>query len=762
MRIITILFILLQLNIPYLMADELNEGDFASGTISTLYGQNINITLPDGKWEVLESIIDGNYRNIELYSDKYETWAYLYVPLGTVSGDYWSDKLEKCSGKDVFLGLVERSNPEASLCFEDQSIDGENWGVVTLNVRYNRPPLRWMSLSFYTPVEKIKTSISNSQFKKVGKKVLKGLRDGFYGKNSTGMAALSELIVSSETESYAETYNDSDFSDTYVSSSSAETNNSDLILGIKDFNRFCKSLDFECDSSLESDYKDYIYAGNYKAWAVTQREYDFNNPAWGYYTRADNLSEARAEALDTCSEYKYESEQCSIILEGNKVVNTLLLAKLNEGTNNNIYAQSDAQTVCLRATTANGMSWENIIGQFGNYVQEAWDRNYSLKFCRSLTKRLPKNESDNSQNDQKTITVDLDLNTDNEAPEILVANEINVESARYTISGTIKDKSKVFVCINENCQLAKGNKFKINRFNPAGEVLEIIAQDEFGNFSTKTVTVNVITDNYSANIYAELNPEKIKDTDNRDRVALIIGIEDYKFSSSASYAGRDALFFTEYLKKMGIKKNKIKTLKDSEAGLIDIYSALEKWLPANINSGSTEVFLFFAGHGLAANNGQDLFLLAHDTDTDMLNRSSLSRTEIFDLISNYNPSHTFVFLDTCYSGASRQGEMLIASARGLVTVEDVQDSIPRNFTIFSAAQGNQIASGLDQVRHGLFSYYAMKGLEGDADLDGNKKISTIELAKYVEKNVRENAAKIGREQIPMMHGDKDIVISNFN
>ena len=230
-----------------------------------------------------------------------------------------------------------------------------------------------------------------------------------------------------------------------------------------------------------------------------------------------------------------------------------------------------------------------------------------------------------------------------------------------------------------------------------------------------------------------MNPEKIKNSKNNDRVALIIGIEDYKFSSDASYASRDALFFSEYLKEMGIKQSKIKILKDEDAGLINIYSALEKWLPAQINSSSTEVFLFFAGHGLATNNGQDLFLLAHDTDTDMLNRSSLSRTEIFTLISNYNPKHTFVFLDTCYSGASRKGDMLLASARGLVTVEDTKGSNPENFTIFSAAQGNQIASSLDPVQHGLFSYYTMMGLEGGADFDKNKKITTLELANILRK-----------------------------
>jgi len=97
-----------------------------------------------------------------------------------------------------------------------------------------------------------------------------------------------------------------------------------------------------------------------------------------------------------------------------------------------------------------------------------------------------------------------------------------------------------------------------------------------------------------------------------------------------------------------------------------------------------------------------------------------------------------------------------------VVVEDKQSTIPENFTIFSAAQGNQIASGLDQVQHGLFSYYAMKGLEGEADFNNDKQITTLELAQYVENKVRQGAVSIGREQVPMMHGNQDIAITNIN
>ena len=41
-----------------------------------------------------------------------------------------------------------------------------------------------------------------------------------------------------------------------------------------------------------------------------------------------------------------------------------------------------------------------------------------------------------------------------------------------------------------------------------------------------------------------------------------------------------------------------------------------------------------------------------------------------------------MFLDTCYSGVSRDEQMLLASARPIRIVADEQEGIPDNFTIF--------------------------------------------------------------------------------
>ena len=174
----------------------LSEGDTVSGSLNNLYGQGINITLPDGNWEVTRSEKDQYYTDIELYSYKYDTWGYIFTPVAPTSGDFWGGRpLKKCSGKYVYLSLIERSAPESSLCFEDVEVDGSTWAVVKLNSRTERPPLKWLTVEFWTPIENMNSSLSNQNLKDIGENVFKALRNGFKGGSSNNMSQLSELMI---------------------------------------------------------------------------------------------------------------------------------------------------------------------------------------------------------------------------------------------------------------------------------------------------------------------------------------------------------------------------------------------------------------------------------------------------------------------------------------------------------------------------------------------------------------------------------------
>ena len=48
-----------------------------------------------------------------------------------------------------------------------------------------------------------------------------------------------------------------------------------------------------------------------------------------------------------------------------------------------------------------------------------------------------------------------------------------------------------------------------------------------------------------------------------------------------------------------------------------------------------------------------------------------------------------------------------------VPIKVNEQDIPDGFTVFTAASGDQTAKPLPEVEQGLFSYFLMKGLEGD-------------------------------------------------
>ena len=126
-----------------------------------------------------------------------------------------------------------------------------------------------------------------------------------------------------------------------------------------------------------------------------------------------------------------------------------------------------------------------------------------------------------------------------------------------------------------------------------------------------------------------------------------------------------------------------------------------------MDENKTDLYIFFSGHGLVSEDGKDLFLLPADGDPEILEYSSLMRNDIFDNIAKLNPKSVTVFLDTCYSGATRSDEFLVAARP--IFIEVAPQEIPNNFTVFSASAGKETAKILKEAEHGLFSYYLMKG-----------------------------------------------------
>ena len=356
---------------------------------------------------------------------------------------------------------------------------------------------------------------------------------------------------------------------------------------------------------------------------------------------------------------------------------------------------------------------------------------------------------------------------DDKAPTIKTKLKIISKSPNFIIEGVVKDnkshKQGPFLEIaDQNVKFNKATgKFSKKLYSPFSTEVTIAATDIFGNREEIVVQVQIKeAQTQFAEKLEPLNPSKGRNFVNSNTVAVVIGIEKYEKVVSSPYSNLDAKYFAQYAKKVARSQNII-TLVDEKATRNESIAALVKHLKSKVKKDETDVYIFFSGHGLAANEN-DLYLMAKDSDSDLLEFTALNRKEIIKIVAGFKPKSVTMFLDTCYIGVSRKGEQLVASARPIrVKVTDDLD-IPNNFNIFSASQATQVSSSMDKAKQGIFSYYLMKGLEGNADSNKDRNITNQEMHNYLKNKVSQKALEIySREQLPAFNGSPEKILWKY-
>ena len=336
------------------------------------------------------------------------------------------------------------------------------------------------------------------------------------------------------------------------------------------------------------------------------------------------------------------------------------------------------------------------------------------------------------------------------------------DSSTATITGRVSDNTEVAeVTIDgQIVALNSDGSFSTDRFVPrGGKEVEIIAYDLNGNKASKRLfLVRDEVQEVQGPFFASLNPSTRSAKSNPNAIALIIGVSDYVRTPTAIYADKDARMFYDYaVRKLGISDRNIKELVNNQATETDVRLAVKQWLIRSTKQNTTDVYVFFAGHGLASDDGEKMYLLPYDGAPELLDDTAILRNRLFNDIASANPRSVTVFLDTCYSGTTRGPDMLIASRP--IVIKAKEQAIPDNFTVFTAAAGDQTANPLQEAEHGMFSYFLMKGMEGDADANKDNQITAGELHAYVTENVIQQSSG---SQTPDLQGDTDRVIVQFN
>jgi hypothetical protein len=231
-------------------------------------------------------------------------------------------------------------------------------------------------------------------------------------------------------------------------------------------------------------------------------------------------------------------------------------------------------------------------------------------------------------------------------------------------------------------------------------------------------------------------------------LAVVIGVEAYAKIPSATFASADAKTAARYFERvLGIPAARIELRLDGEATLAQMQRVFgaDGWLTRRVSPDS-EIFVFFAGHGMAEPEKFSPYLLPADSDPDYLRQTAFSLDKMVEMIASLGARRTTLFVDACFSGLSREGVALLEDARPLL-IEQAQ-RVPAGLSIFSAGSGSQIVSSLAEQGHGVFSYYLFKGLAGEADLDHDRRVLASELKSYLGDAVPRAAQSLEREQTP--------------
>lgn len=258
----------------------------------------------------------------------------------------------------------------------------------------------------------------------------------------------------------------------------------------------------------------------------------------------------------------------------------------------------------------------------------------------------------------------------------------------------------------------------------------------------------------------------------QDAYALVIGIGRYRDPAITplNFTNADAMAFSYLLtdeNRCQIPEDNVRLLVDEDATLYAIKDAISGWLARKAGPESTMI-IFYAGHGdvepdrtSMSKDALSNYLLPYDANASNLYASALSKDEFQGLVRTVRCKRSVILMDACHSGGvatTGSRKMSVGYSRDLYS----SLSEGAGCTVIAAAAPHQLSWEDKELGHGIFTHHLLEALRGEADLDGDGRITMTEVFDYLKRKVPESARKFGgAEQTPIFMADmsEDIVLT---
>jgi hypothetical protein len=242
-----------------------------------------------------------------------------------------------------------------------------------------------------------------------------------------------------------------------------------------------------------------------------------------------------------------------------------------------------------------------------------------------------------------------------------------------------------------------------------------------------------------------------------NRFALVVGITGYpnfRAEDRLQYADSDALMFAKFLESDaagGFPSANVRVLLNEKATRTAIYKEIG-WIGTRATSNDI-VYIYFAGHGVVDNSDR-AFFMPYDADPSVPGAEGLRADEFMRMLrEQISARQEIFFVDACHAGAAyspsgatrRDAPNIVPGLRDLWKAQPPGGEL--NMAFLSTAS-NEFSLEDDSYRHGVFTYYLVNGLKGEADANHDGKVTAQELKDYVNEQVASYARRKSTVQNP--------------
>lgn len=181
-------------------------------------------------------------------------------------------------------------------------------------------------------------------------------------------------------------------------------------------------------------------------------------------------------------------------------------------------------------------------------------------------------------------------------------------------------------------------------------------------------------------------------------------------------------------------------------------------------AGSSELIIYFAGHGIAVDSGRDAVLLPADADPDQAEQTGYRLSTLYANLAAIGVERLRLFIDASFADALDAQPALEVGPPGSVVAYPIIGPLgtltPTEWVVVTAGTGTEPTYEDPGAPRSAFTDALIAGLSGEADGDGDGAVTAGELAAFIRARVGSVVKEAtGGSQTPALFGSQGEVLS---